>query len=117
MVLLPLQSVLDTRKQVFEELLWEHQGLNEAFAALKLEHSHCQGSLELPGFFCTGSRIYQTLTTSFFCAAALPETSAEDLTAQVAALKGKPYWTVCFSLVIFCTKLVPSKFQPPRMSL
>ncbi len=53
MVLLPLQSVLDTRKQVFEELLWEHQGLNEAFAALKLEHSHCQGSLERPGFFCT----------------------------------------------------------------
>ncbi|KAK1625911.1 hypothetical protein QYE76_000226 [Lolium multiflorum] len=54
-------SVLDTRKQVFEELLWEHQDLNEAFAALKLEHSHCQ--------------------------AALPEASAEDLTAQVAALK------------------------------
>jgi hypothetical protein len=46
-----LQSVLDTRKQVFEELLWEHQDLNEAFAALKLEHSHCQGSLEPPASF------------------------------------------------------------------
>jgi hypothetical protein len=102
--------VLDTQKQVFEELLWEHQDLNEAFAALKLEHNHCQGSLELPGFFCTGSCLHQTLTTCFFCAAALPEASVDNLFAQVAALKGKPRLPVCFLRVIFCTKLTPSGF-------
>jgi hypothetical protein len=41
-----VQNVLDGRKQIFEELLWEHQGLNKAFYALKLEHSQCQGSPE-----------------------------------------------------------------------
>nr|XP_051221988.1 uncharacterized protein LOC127340256 [Lolium perenne] len=53
-------SVLDNRKQIFEELLWEHHGLSEAFSSLNLEHSQCQ--------------------------AALPEASSEDLAAQVAAL-------------------------------
>jgi hypothetical protein len=38
-----LQSVLDNRKQIFEELLWEYQGINEECSALKLEHSQCQG--------------------------------------------------------------------------
>nr|XP_051211474.1 formin-like protein 16 [Lolium perenne] len=55
------KGVLDSRKQVFEELLWEHQSLSEAFAALQLSHSNCQ--------------------------AALPEGSVDDLTTQVTALK------------------------------
>jgi hypothetical protein len=41
---------LDTCKQVFEELVLEHQGLAESFAALQLEHSHCRGLLSLPRF-------------------------------------------------------------------
>ncbi|KAM0852058.1 hypothetical protein ACQ4PT_052018 [Festuca glaucescens] len=35
-------GVLDSRKELFEELLWEHQGLVEAFAALQLTHSQCR---------------------------------------------------------------------------
>ncbi|KAK1626742.1 hypothetical protein QYE76_001057 [Lolium multiflorum] len=61
--------VLDSRKKIFENLLWEHRDLTEAFAALQLTHSRCQG---------------------FFCATALPEASLDDLVSQVAALKGKP---------------------------
>jgi hypothetical protein len=36
------------------------------------------------------------LLTCFFCAAALPEASLDDLAGQVVALKGKPYLLVCF---------------------
>jgi hypothetical protein len=46
-----LQSVLDNRKKIFEELLWEHHGLTESFSALQLEHSQCQGLPELPASF------------------------------------------------------------------
>ncbi|KAM0910872.1 hypothetical protein ACQ4PT_013877 [Festuca glaucescens] len=56
-------GMLDSRKQLFEELLWEHRDLTEAFAALKLSHSQCQ--------------------------AALLEASLDDLTGQVAALKAE----------------------------
>ncbi|KAM0824288.1 hypothetical protein ACQ4PT_070297 [Festuca glaucescens] len=56
-------GVLDSRKQLFEELLWEHHDLTEAFAALHLSHSQCQ--------------------------AALPEASLDDLTSQIAALKAE----------------------------
>ena len=52
--LLTLQGVLDSRKQLFEELLWEHRDLTEAFTALQLSHSQCQGLFDLTGFFCTG---------------------------------------------------------------
>jgi hypothetical protein len=45
--------VLDSRKKLFEDLLWEHRDLTEAFAALQLTHSQCQGLFELTGFFCT----------------------------------------------------------------
>ncbi|KAM0848037.1 hypothetical protein ACQ4PT_054640 [Festuca glaucescens] len=38
-------GVLDSRKELFEELLWEHQGLVEAFAALQLTHSQCRAAL------------------------------------------------------------------------
>ncbi|KAM0921736.1 hypothetical protein ACQ4PT_006674 [Festuca glaucescens] len=40
-------GVLDSRKELFEELLWEHQGLVEAFAALQLTHSQCRESSQL----------------------------------------------------------------------
>jgi hypothetical protein len=50
-----LQGVLDSRKQLFEELLWEHRDLTQAFAALQLTHNQCQGLFELTGFFCTSS--------------------------------------------------------------
>jgi hypothetical protein len=33
-------------------------------------------------------------------AAALPETSLDELTSQVAALKGKPFLPVSFSLIV-----------------
>ncbi|KAM0901262.1 hypothetical protein ACQ4PT_020094 [Festuca glaucescens] len=56
-------GVLDSCKKLFEELLWEHRDLTEAFAALKLSHSQCQ--------------------------AALPEASLDDLTGQIAALKAE----------------------------
>jgi hypothetical protein len=49
-----LQGVLNSRKQLIEELLWEHCDLTEAFAALKLTHSQCQGLFEPTYFFCTG---------------------------------------------------------------
>ncbi|KAM0875835.1 hypothetical protein ACQ4PT_036557 [Festuca glaucescens] len=55
-------GVLDSRKQLFEELLWEHRDLTEAFTALQLSHSQ----------------------------AALPEASLDDLTGQIAVLKSKP---------------------------
>jgi hypothetical protein len=48
-----LQGVLDSRKQLFEELLWEHRDLTEAFAALKLSHNQWQGLFDLTGFFYT----------------------------------------------------------------
>ncbi|KAM0931747.1 hypothetical protein ACQ4PT_000057 [Festuca glaucescens] len=38
-------GVLDSQKELFEELLWEHQGLVEAFAALQLTHSQCRAAL------------------------------------------------------------------------
>jgi hypothetical protein len=37
--------------------------------------------------------------SDFFCAAALPEASLDELANQVAALKGKPHPSVSFSLV------------------
>jgi hypothetical protein len=43
--------VLANRKQIFDELLWEHQGLNEPFSTLKLEHRQCQGLPEPPASF------------------------------------------------------------------
>jgi hypothetical protein len=49
-----LQGVLDSRKQLFEELLWEHRDLTEALAALQHTHSQCQGLFELTSFFRTG---------------------------------------------------------------
>jgi hypothetical protein len=48
-----LQGVLDSRKKLFEQLLWEHHDLTEAYAALQLAHSQCQGLFELTGFFHT----------------------------------------------------------------
>jgi hypothetical protein len=33
---------LDSRKELFEELLWGHRSLVEAFGALELTHSKCQ---------------------------------------------------------------------------
>jgi hypothetical protein len=47
------QDLLDSCKKLFEDLLWEHRDLTEAFAALQLTHSQCQGLFELTGFFCT----------------------------------------------------------------
>jgi hypothetical protein len=73
--------MLDSRKHVFEELLWQHQSLTDAFAALQLSHNNCQGSPEPTGFFCTGVRLSHILITGSFCAAALPEASVDDLTA------------------------------------
>nr|XP_051209479.1 uncharacterized protein LOC127326734 [Lolium perenne] len=52
-------GTLNSRKQLFEELLWEHRDLSEAFSALERTH------------------------------AALPEASLEDLTGQIAALKAE----------------------------
>ena len=92
--------MLDSRKELFEELLWEHRDLIEAFGALQLSHSQCQGLFELPGFFCTGFASAEILLNCFFCAAALPEASLDDLTSQVAALKGKPFLPVSFSLTV-----------------
>ncbi|KAM0907458.1 hypothetical protein ACQ4PT_016110 [Festuca glaucescens] len=39
------KGVLDSRKQVFEELLWEHRDLTEAHSALQLTHSQCRAAL------------------------------------------------------------------------
>ncbi|KAM0851442.1 hypothetical protein ACQ4PT_052421 [Festuca glaucescens] len=39
-------GVLDSRKQVFEELLWEHRDLTEAHSALQLTHSQCRAEKE-----------------------------------------------------------------------
>ncbi|KAM0920905.1 hypothetical protein ACQ4PT_007153 [Festuca glaucescens] len=35
-------GVLDSRKRVFEELLWEHRDLTEAHSALQLTHNQCR---------------------------------------------------------------------------
>jgi hypothetical protein len=43
----------------------------------------------------------------FLCAAALPEASLDDLTGQVAALKGKPDPSVCF-VPFYLFPLTPS---------
>jgi hypothetical protein len=45
-----LQGVLDSRKKLFEQLLWDYHDLTEAFAGLQLTHSQCQGLFELTGF-------------------------------------------------------------------
>ncbi|KAM0857704.1 hypothetical protein ACQ4PT_048304 [Festuca glaucescens] len=39
-------GVLDSCKKLFEDLVWEHRDLTEAFAALKLSHSQCQAEKE-----------------------------------------------------------------------
>ncbi|KAM0890878.1 hypothetical protein ACQ4PT_026770 [Festuca glaucescens] len=39
-------GVLDSRKQVFEELLWEHRDLTEAHSTLQLTHSQCRAEKE-----------------------------------------------------------------------
>ncbi|KAM0903733.1 hypothetical protein ACQ4PT_018495 [Festuca glaucescens] len=39
-------GVLDSRKRVFEELLWEHRDLAEAHSALQLAHSQCRAEKE-----------------------------------------------------------------------
>ncbi|KAM0834183.1 hypothetical protein ACQ4PT_063779 [Festuca glaucescens] len=39
-------GVLDSRKRVFEELLWEHRDLTEAHSALQLTHSQCRAEKE-----------------------------------------------------------------------
>ncbi|KAM0887722.1 hypothetical protein ACQ4PT_028853 [Festuca glaucescens] len=39
-------GVLDSRKRVFEELLWEHRDLTEAHSALQLAHSQCRAEKE-----------------------------------------------------------------------
>ncbi|KAM0889398.1 hypothetical protein ACQ4PT_027716 [Festuca glaucescens] len=39
-------GVLDSRKQLFEELLWEHRDLTEAHSALQLTHSQCRAEKE-----------------------------------------------------------------------
>jgi hypothetical protein len=82
--------VLDNRKQIFEELLWEHHGISEAFSSLKLEHSQCQGLLEPPASFVPAFAFVKFLPSNSFCVALLPEASSKDLAAQVAALKSKP---------------------------
>jgi hypothetical protein len=46
--------MLDSRKKLFEDLLWEHHNLTEAHSALQLAHSQCQGFFEPTGLFCTG---------------------------------------------------------------
>ncbi|KAK1607903.1 hypothetical protein QYE76_031576 [Lolium multiflorum] len=56
-------GTLDARKQLFEGLLWEYRDLREAFITLEQAHSQCS--------------------------AALPETSLEELTSQISALKGE----------------------------
>ncbi|KAK1664990.1 hypothetical protein QYE76_053149 [Lolium multiflorum] len=56
-------ATLDSRKQLFEGLLWEHRDLSEAFTALERTHGKCQ--------------------------ATLPETSLQDLAGQIAALKAE----------------------------
>ncbi|KAK1681696.1 hypothetical protein QYE76_042544 [Lolium multiflorum] len=56
-------GTLDSRKQLFEGLLWEHRDLSEAFSTLERTHGKCQ--------------------------AALPEASLEDLVGQIAALKAE----------------------------
>jgi hypothetical protein len=45
--------MLDSRKKLFEQLLWEHRDLTEAYAALQLAHSQFRGLFELTGFFHT----------------------------------------------------------------
>ncbi|KAM0872708.1 hypothetical protein ACQ4PT_038528 [Festuca glaucescens] len=39
-------GMLDSRKQLFEELLWEHRDLTEAHSALQLTHSQCRAEKE-----------------------------------------------------------------------
>nr|XP_051211524.1 uncharacterized protein LOC127329017 [Lolium perenne] len=39
-------GTLDTRKQLFEELLWEHWHLSETFASLELTHGKCPAEKE-----------------------------------------------------------------------
>jgi hypothetical protein len=94
-----LQGVLDSRKELFEELLWEYHGLVEAFTALQATHSQCQGLFEPTSFFCTGFTLMNCVKM-FLYAAALPEASLDDLSRQVAALKGKLFPLDSFSHVV-----------------
>jgi hypothetical protein len=65
-----VQGTLHSRKQLFEELLWEHRDLVEAFAVLKLTHSQCQGLFELTGLFYTG--IFLTTSSEMFLSRSRP---------------------------------------------
>jgi hypothetical protein len=74
------QSTADARKQLFEELLWEHRDLAEA-------HSHCQGLfLSPPASFYRNVSFFDTYT--LFCLTVVPEATIEALKAQVAKLQG-----------------------------
>ncbi|KAK1614286.1 hypothetical protein QYE76_019803 [Lolium multiflorum] len=56
-------GTLDARKQLFEGLLWEYRDLSKAFSTLEQAHDKCR--------------------------AALPETSLDELTGQISALKAE----------------------------
>jgi hypothetical protein len=49
-----VQGALDSSKQLFEELLWEHRDLSEAYTSLEQAHNKCQGQSLTSGSFCTG---------------------------------------------------------------
>ncbi|KAK1605603.1 hypothetical protein QYE76_029276 [Lolium multiflorum] len=73
-------STADTRKHLFEELLWEHRDLAEA-------HSKCQGELLCLRHLFTGRFSFLVLIT--FCLPAIPEASIEALKTQLAALQAE----------------------------
>ena len=92
--------MLDSRKQLFEELLWEYRDLSEAHSALQLTHSQCRGLSHLTGFAYILFFKPDSLLT-----AALPESSQlDELISRVAALQGLFHLPVSFPLPIFAVR-------------
>jgi hypothetical protein len=97
-----LQGVLESRKKLFEQLLWEHRGLSDAHAALQLTHSQCRGLFYLTGFFYTSFAFVHLCESVSFRTAALPESSQlDELISRVAALQGLFHLSVSFPSLIF----------------
>ena len=92
--------MLDSRKQVFEELLWEHRDLTEAHSALQLTHSQCRALSHLTGFAYIFFFEPDSLLT-----AALPESSQlDELISRVAALQSLFLLPVSFPLQFFAIR-------------
>ena len=108
--------MLDSRKQLFEELLWEHRNLIEAFAALQVTHSQCQGLFEPTGFFCTGFYLVELCYKASFVQLPCRKLRLMTSPAKSLRLKVSRFRWFLFLLLFYCANSIHAGFQLKRRS-